>query len=761
MPIKHLFKLSAISAALLGFSSVGYAIECSMPISIDNQKNASLVNCHVERLENYDDSYSLVEPLLMSVNNQSDLTIKDSNISYRSYSSSAKGILDIRDSKVTIQQSELSAFAPPPADLLKAVNSELVINDSILKGIDGVEIFDLNNTKLSIDNSQISHRSRYDNIFYIHRGTNSTIDINNSTIQSAHFLSDYGELHTIPEGMLTFNINKSKVLAERLFESTSIQNAGSINFNVTDSELSGRMIMRNENGVPLNVVLNHSEWTLPYGVQSSGNSVNHLTLNGGKVILPINMETYPKEKQVFQDFTVYGNLSGSGHFNLTTDLANQQADKIIVKGEDSGDFTLGIQDSSNEPNAANGKVTLVETQQGKAKFSLKDRDYVDAGAYRYRLSQDGTNWILSNRAGETNTQPEPTSEPEPQVEQPVVAETVEKPAVETPVAETVKQPTVETLVPVVVTPVIPAVVETMTNDKPREQPAMAVLSEKSNALVSLHQAQGLLISQNLQGIHQRLGELKTDKSSNVWVKNVNGRTNAKAQNVAVDSRSSGFEMDYHHLQIGADRAVSENVRLGGFVGTSRADIDFKGEYGKGKLRSQAVGLYGTFANENGWYWDNVAKYERLTAQSASTDKRKYNAFSLSSELGKQIAFGNQWTLAPQAQLAYHSVSSKSDEDRVNLFSVRTGLRLAKGIELGNWTLQPYAEVNGMVENSNAAKVRVNQYQFSVPEHKNRVQTAFGLTAGNGSHRVGLELSQTHGKQVRQPFSLLANYRYQW
>ncbi|QLB19950.1 pertactin [Mannheimia granulomatis] len=292
-------------------------------------------------------------------------------------------------------------------------------------------------------------------------------------------------------------------------------------------------------------------------------------------------------------------------------------------------------------------------------------------------------------------------------------------------------------------------------------PALLALSEKSNALSSLRQAQSVLVGQNLQGIHQRLGELKTDKSSNVWVKNINSRTEVKAQNVAADSRSSGFEMDSHSLQIGADRAVSDNLRLGGFVGTSRADVDFNGEYGKGKLRSQAVGFYATFANADGWYVDNVGKYERLTAQ-ASNEKRKYNAFSLSSEVGRRIALSNDWTVTPQAQLAYHTINGKADESRLSLFTARAGMRIAKGFALASgWNLQPYAEFNAIAEKANNAKVRVNQYRFDVPENHGRFQTSIGFTAGNGSHRVGLEASTTHGKQLKQPISILANYRYQW
>lgn len=737
MPNKHLFKLSAISVALLGLSSVGYAVECQAPITIKNTQNVVLENCHLNEFVEAGKRYRGQDPLLVSEN--SELNIINSHLNLKSESYYNRVAVDSKTSKLTIKNSEISSHYATQYNqgrVLSAEGSDILIDNSKLNG---------------------------DIILAIFQHHPSTININNSIIEAKTFTSSTGNVWVnAPFAEKTVvNVNQSKISSDMFAGPFSTNMAEGIDFNVSNSEISGKMSMWTENTLPLNMVLNNSIWTIPNSGRVGSDNINNLTLQSSEIIFERDKQDNPS----FIKYNIFGNLSGNGHFELNTDLASNQSDIIVVKGKDSGTFTLGIQDSGNEPKTINGKVTLVETQTGQAQFSLKDKDYVDAGAYRYRLSQDGTNWILSNRAGETNTQPDPVLEPEPPVEQPAVetpvAETVEQPVVETPAAETVEQPAVETLVPIVVAPVIPAVVETITNDKPSEQPAMAVLSEKSNALVSLRQAQGLLISQNLQGIHQRLGELKTDKNSNVWVKNVNGRHTAKAQNVAVDSRSSGFEMDYHQLQIGADRAVSENVRLGGFVGTSGADVDFNGEYGKGKLRSQAVGLYGTFAHGNGWYWDNVAKYERLTAQSASTDKRKYHAFSFSSEIGKQIAFGHQWTLTPQTQLGYHSISSKSDEERLNLLSLRTGLRVAKSIELGDWKVQPYAEVNGIFEHANNAKVRVNQYQFDVPENKNRMQTSFGLTAGNSSHRLGIELSQTHGKQVRQPLNVLVNYRYQW
>ena len=135
------------------------------------------------------------------------------------------------------------------------------------------------------------------------------------------------------------------------------------------------------------MTLNNSQWTINHNSE-----FKQLDMSGGsQVIFERN-----------SGFTTLSldKLSGTGSFTLNTDLANQQSDKIVVTGSDSGSFGLNVKDSGNEPNAANGKVTLVETATGKATFTLLDKDYVDAGAYRYRLVRDGNNWVLSNQSGE-------------------------------------------------------------------------------------------------------------------------------------------------------------------------------------------------------------------------------------------------------------------------------------------------------------------------------------------------------------------------
>lgn len=733
----HIFKLSAISIALLGTVSQGYADECGLPLLIEKEQDGYLKSCIVN----------------------TELT--------PNFSLGQQSLLDIRDSKFRLEDSDLALSGDFSGDVIAISDSELYIKNSkiartnivdgdissetilISEGKTGVSKITLEkSTVVSTGDTSAISLTATEN-----KDSQVTVVAKDSTLSSEDAIfgswwstssqvKEYANLDiTLENSVLKAPVIVAVGIPSEVYEEDGIVGDENINILANNSKLSGSLVtILDGSGISKNnIELNNTSWFAPIAKDDGyvqHNSVSNLKLDNSQVTLD--------DSQGFQNLTIYENLSGNGHFELNTDLANQQSDKIVVKGEDSGLFTLGIKDSGNEPQAANGKVTLVETQTGQAQFSLKDRDYVDAGAYRYRLNKEGTNWVLANRQAESvkNNPIQPTPPAKPV----------------TPAPTEPSQPIAQ---PKPVAPTPPVVVQPTQPSQPVVVPVLKALSEKTNALVSLRQAQGILLNQNLQGIHQRLGELKTDKSSNVWVKNSNSRSEAKAQNVAVDSRSSGFEMDSHSLQIGVDRTINDNLRLGGFVGASRADVDFNGEYGKGKLRSQAVGLYAIFANEQGWYLDNIVKYERLTAKFVD-EKRKYNGVSLSSEIGKRFALRNDWSVTPQVQLAYHTVNGKADESRLNLFTARAGVRIAKGFALNNgWNVQPYAEVNAIAEKANNAKVRVNQYQFDVAENKGRVQTALGLTAGNNNHRLGLEASVTSGSKFKQPLSVLANYRYQW
>lgn len=450
--------------------------------------------------------------------------------------------------------------------------------------------------------------------------------------------------------------------------------------NADNSQLNGVVKQydnKNKTPVTLNLT-NNSTWDL---VDNS--EVTDLHLNNSAVSLTSTKEPYAV-------LTITGNLTGSGTFNLYTNIANNNANKIIVQGTAEGSHKIGV--TNQGANVADGKVTLVETNGGNASFSLTNpNNRVDLGAYQYFLTKEGNNWVLAHS----------------------------------------------------------------------KNASTPLLSDLANAQVSLRQAQLLLVEDDLSGIHQRLGEVKNGEKGNVWVRNVNSRQKLAALSTG-KSETSGFKQNVHSVQVGADAAVTDNLRVGGFVGRSQANVDFNGHYGDGKVRSNSVGLYAAYLADNGIYVDNIMKYSRLHANSDLTEKRHYNAYTISSELGKRFSLANDWTITPQAQLAWTHISSQENEDSLSSVYSRIGLRVAKGLALSNaWNLQPYAEVNAITSKNRSSKIHYTNSALDVASSSGRFESAVGLNAGFANHRFGLEISHADGKNFDKPYAIQAIYHYSW
>ena len=493
--------------------------------------------------------------------------------------------------------------------------------------------------------------------------------------------------------------------------------AGVYHLNLTaskNSKLTGAILENPDSPVKneINLSMSTSQWSF-----NKSSALNNLDASNSEITFAPTSE--------YKTLTIKDKLTGSGTFNLNTNIAENKSDKIVVKGTAEGSHKIGV--TNQGANVADGKVTLVETNGGNAAFSLTNpNNRVDLGAYQYFLTKEGNNWVLAHSKNAAT----PTSPAAP-----VTPVTLNKPVV------TPNKP--------VATPTTPVL------------PSTPLLSDLANAQVSLRQAQLLLVEDDLSGIHQRLGEVKNGEKSNVWVRNVNSRQKLAALSTG-ESETSGFKQNVHRVQVGADAAVTNNLRVGGFVGRSQANVDFNGHYGDGKVRSNSVGLYAAYLADNGIYVDNIVKYSRLHANSDLTEKRHYNAYTILSELGKRFSLANDWTITPQAQLAWTHISSQENEDSLSSVYSRIGLRVAKGFALSNgWNLQPYAEVNAITSKNRSSKIHYTNSALDVASSRGRFESAVGLNAGFANHRFGLEVSRADGKNFDKPYAIQAVYRYQW
>ena len=742
------FKISLVTAALgLVNSALAADVACnSSSVTITGQSGVVLNQCSINPTSqtNEPEWGSLSAVTMTSSSGQ--LTNVNASLSIPANRHHSFAVMNITNSTTEINGGTYSITNPNNADangyLFELNNSTVTMHNSkVLMGDNNqdsiLEAFALNQkSKLTLNNVNIT--SNNDSSIFVYEAENQArpeLIVNNSNVSIPQggiigLRSGVGE---VINSHFSATFNNSAISGFALTGAESIKLSGTesltenIQLTFNNSTVSG--VTTTDSNSVLNLNLNNSNWTTKAFTDEDGmvqtTSLTNLALNNGVVNLA---------NDNYQGIIVRGNLTGSGTFNLNTNIAENKSDKIVVQGTAEGSHKIGV--TNQGANVANGKVTLVETNGGNAAFSLTNpNNRVDLGAYQYFLTKEGNNWVLANSKNVVTPTP------------PVAPVTPSKPVV------TPSKPAVTPSTPVVTpsNPVVP----------PAVLPSTPLLSDLANAQVSLRQAQLLLVEDDLNSIHQRLGEVKNGEKGNVWVRNVNSRQKLAALSTG-ESETSGFKQNVHSLQVGADAAVTDNLRVGGFVGRSQANVDFNGYYGDGKVRGNSVGLYAAYLADNGIYVDNIVKYSRLHANSNYTEKRHYNAYTISSELGKRFSLVNDWTITPQAQLAWTHISSQENEDSLSSVYSRIGLRVAKGFALSNgWNLQPYAEVNAITSKNRSSKIHYTNSALDVASSRGRFESAVGLNAGFANHRFGLEVSRADGKNFDKPYAIQAVYRYQW
>ena len=742
------FKVSLVAVALgLVNSALAADVACnSSGVTITGQSGVVLNQCSINPTSPTNESEWGSLSAVTMTNSSGQLNNVNASLSIPANRHHSFAVMNITNSTTEINGGTYSITNPNNADAngylfelnnstVTMQNSKVLISDNNQDSI--LEAFALNQkSKLILNNVNIT--SNNDSSIFVYEAENQArpeLIVNNSNVSIPQggiigLRSGVGE---VINSHLSATFNNSTISGFALTGAESIKLSGTesltenIQLTFNNSTVSG--VTTTDSNSVLNLNLNNSNWTTKAFTDEDGvvqtTSLTNLALNNGVVNLA---------NDNYQGIIVRGNLTGSGTFNLNTNIAENKSDKIVVKGTAEGNHKIGV--TNQGANVANGKVILVETNGGNAAFNLTNaNNRVDLGAYQYFLTKEGNNWVLANSKNEVTPTP------------PVAPVTPSKQVV------TPSKPAVTPSTPVVTpsNPVVP----------PAVLPSAPLLSDLANAQVSLRQAQLLLAEDDLSGIHQRLGEVKNGEKGNVWVRNVNSRQKLAALSTG-ESETSGFKQNVHSLQVGADAAVTDNLRVGGFVGRSQANVDFNGHYGDGKVRSNSVGLYAAYLADNGIYVDNIVKYSRLHANSDYTEKRHYNAYTISSELGKRFSLANDWTITPQTQLAWTHISSQENEDSLSSVYSRIGLRVAKGFTLSNgWNLQPYAEVNTITSKNRSSKIHYTNSALDVASSRGRFESAVGLNAGFANHGFGLEVSRADGKNFDKPYAIQAVYRYQW
>ena len=494
-------------------------------------------------------------------------------------------------------------------------------------------------------------------------------------------------------------------------------------------------------------------------------TVDSLTLNGGRLAF------VPSTDGSFKTFTVNA-LSGSGSILMNTDIASQHDDLLVVQGAGlaSGDHTLIVGDSGREPTSADGRLLLVDTNGGSAKFGLYG-GHVDAGAFRYTLQQQGNDWVLAS-AGSIPVDPVTPVDPEKPVD-PVTPVDPGKPV--DPVTPVDPGKPVDPVTPVdPVKPVDP--VDPVTPPRPVD-PGAEHLSKGSNAAIAAHTAGAGLWSAQMNALVKRLGELRMGQDDGgIWTRAIGKRLDVS------EHSSRAYRQDISGLELGADKAFaldSGKVYVGGMLGTARSDMDF-GEGASGAIDSRMFGIYATYLNDNGIYVDSVLKYSRFDndiktpSNLGESVKASYNTNGIGAdiEVGKRIALKDGWFVEPQVEITATRVQGASytasnglrvKSDDLDSLQSRVGSLFGRSLELSNgMKAQPYVKASYVTEHAGGSKVRVNGNAFDAELPGNRIELGFGgVLQVSEKSKISLDAEYAKGNDIEQPFGVTLGYRYLW
>lgn len=500
----------------------------------------------------------------------------------------------------------------------------------------------------------------------------------------------------------------------------SVDNGSSINGNINNV---ASLSLNNSSTLTGNVTSDaHGSVLLDNGSELTGQITNssNLTINnaarwvmtGDSTVQQLGMNNGVVQmgtNEQFQQLHV-GDLSGRGTFVMGTDLGNGNTDFLNVTGNATGQHQLQIAATGTTPVTAEA-VKVGNIAAGDASFTLGGRETVDAGTFVYRLAKEGQGLYLN------------------------------------PDKETVS---------------------TSSNT------ALALAGSARSVL----NAEAAMLSDQLgdrslslrpEASLRAMDDSSVKLSNSVWV-----RTYGNQYNVD-NAYGDGYTQNQTGITGGADTVVDIGGRawvLGGFVGTSRTDIDLK--YGSSAIvDSVNAGVYGsTFDVDSGVFVNLMAKINqfdnkaKVTMSDGTRTKGDYKSLGLSGSaaIGKHIRLKDEYFVEPQVQIS--TGVAQSDEYRLDnglqvkadtMRSVqgKVGVRGGRVITLDNGSLlEPSLSTAFNHEFVKTNEVKINDDSFDDDRASRSVEYGAGLkwTPAQRTWQVSAQVGGSKGTTVSQDWS---------
>ena len=229
------------------------------------------------------------------------------------------------------------------------------------------------------------------------------------------------------------------------------------------------------------------------------------------------------------------------------------------------------------------------------------------------------------------------------------------------------------------------------------------LSDAQMALGSMWRIEG-------NNLMKRMGELRSDKEAaqgGVWARYYRGELNTDS------AYDRNFSQDYTAFQGGIDKVQDyKGGKLYTGIAVNRIDSNAGYTAGSGDLSSTGVGVYASWLGSKGHYIDVIARGSKLTNDfklvdlSGNAAKADYDtwAYGISAEYGYRQNLNAGWFVEPQAELSLGHLGSADyttsnevsvKQDSVNSAVVRLGFLRGKEFTIGGHPSNAYVKASAL------------------------------------------------------------------
>ena len=432
-----------------------------------------------------------------------------------------------------------------------------------------------------------------------------------------------------------------------------------INLNLSnkDSYLAGKLELSGTGKEKISLNLsNGATWYVPVGDDSynlgTKDSMIHLSANDGGGIIDLYHQTPTAVRSSAGDRIFKLEDTGAGAngatFAISTDIANDKADKVILKGS-TGTNTYYVQVVHDPSKDTDGIYTIAN---GGVEVLTSDNTSDTVEAKPYTMTKDEAAGLMLKTL---------TYEP--------------------------------TLVTNGGTTKLTSVTVTG-NPSDEDGPAQKMANAASMS------AQGTLSSWRAENndLLRRMGDLRWDETNaGAWGRFYGSETEINSV-LPSTLKTKG-------IQVGYDRKVPlQDGKLFTGVAISHMDGDISSKGGSGDTDSTMFGVYGSYQGEKGHFADAIIKYGRMSNQMStwSTDNTLYegdtsaNGLNMSIEYGYHKEMKDDWYIEPQAEINYGHIDANDyimrmngasganvSNDAVKSFIGRLGINVGKNTNKGN------------------------------------------------------------------------------